>query len=170
MIRYVFREDEPIRIKGAGQANPQVIGEALEKITEEGGGALKPQAVVDAARKKTHPLHVHFEWNDASAAEAYRLDQARNLIRIVRVEDDSTEEGTTRAFISVGDHEGVAYRTVDKVKRSADLQAALLRQAERDLEAWERRYKELVDICQIVKSAREAIAKKREQSERRLAA
>lgn len=171
MIKYVFREDEPIRIKGAGKASAQIIGEALEKITEKAGGVLKPRAVVEAARVKNHPLHPHFEWDDALAAESFRLEQARNLIRIVRVEDASADEGTTRAFLSISDNDGVAYRTVDTVKRSADLQAALLKQAERDLEAFEHRYRELKDICEIVKSAREAIARKRgNNTEKRIAA
>lgn len=173
MIRYMFREDEPVRIKAAGKANPQVIGEALEKITEAAGGVLKPQAVVEAARRKTHPLHPHFEWDDALAAEAFRLDQARNLIRIVRIEDEATEEGSVRAFVSVADHDnGVAYRTVDNVKRSAELQIALLKSAERDLEAFERRYRSLADICQIVRTARENVAAKlgSDKSEKRMAA
>lgn len=170
MQKYVFRDDEPIRIKGAGQANPQVIGKALEEITEEAGGQLTPKAVVDKARVKTHPLHPHFEWNDSLAAESYRLDQARNLIRIVRVEDASAEEGTSRAFISVNDGDNTAYRPLQMIKRSADLQLAVLKQAQRDLEAWERRYRDLTDICQIVQSAREAVRRKIEKSESRVAA
>lgn len=170
MMKYIFREDEPIRIKGAGSANPQVIGQALEKIMEAQGGELTPKAVVDSARAKNHPLHPHFEWNDTLAAESYRLDQARNLIRIVRVEDTQAEDGTSRAFISVNDGDSTAYRPLAQIKRSADLQLAVLKQAQRDLEAWERRYRDLTDICQIVQSARAAVQRKIEKSESRVAA
>lgn len=170
MIKYCFREDEPIRLKAAAHANPQVIGEALEKITEANGGVLKPIFVVDAARKKTHPLHPHFEWNDGLAAEAYRLDQARNVIRIVRVEDEDVEEGTSRAFVSVHADDNTAYHPVATVKRSADLQFALFRQAKRELEAFERRYKSLTDICALVTKAREALERKLVKDETRVAA
>ena len=170
MIKYVFREDEPIRIKSAAQANPQVIGETLAKLADDAKGELTPKAVVDAARKKTHPLHAHFEWNDALAAEAYRLDQARNLIRIVRVEDDRTEDGTAPAFVSINDGDGRAYRSYENVQRSADLQIALLKQAKRDLEGWERRYRDLVDVCAIVAQAKQKIEERLSKSETRAAA
>jgi hypothetical protein len=170
MQKYVFRADEPIRIKGANKANPQVIGAALEKISEDNKGELTPLAVVEKARAKSHPLHLHFEWDDSVAAEAYRLDQARSLIRLVRVEDDDAAEGTSRAFISINDGDGSSYRPIASVKRSADLQLAVLKQAQRDLEAWERRYRELTDICQIVRTAREKVQKRVTKSESRVAA
>lgn len=171
MISYVFREDEPLRLKAAGKANPQVIGEALDKIRVAAGGELEPKAVVDAAREKSHPLHAHFEWDDSLAAEAYRLDQARNVIRVVRVVDAATEEGTARAFVSVNGKNGVSYRSVDDVKHSRDLQQAVLAQAERDLEAFERRYRELKDICSIVRTARETVQRRRgRNNENRVAA
>lgn len=161
MIKYVFREDEPQRIKAAGKADPQVIGEALEKINEASKGELTPKAVVDAARATRHPLHRHFEWDDAIAAESFRLDQARNLIRIIRVEDTSTTEGTARAFISINAKQGVSYRSLADVKRSADFQHAIMAQADKDLDAFQRRYQELADICEIVSSARDRIKAKR---------
>lgn len=170
MIRYIFRDDEPIRIKAASQANPQIIGEALEKIAEEHKGELTPKAVVEVARTKTHPLHPHFEWNDNIAAEAYRLDQARNLIRIVRVEDASTDDGTARAFISINDGDSTAYRPLDLIKKSADLQLALLKQADKELQAFERRYQALVEICRTVRVARDAVRRQIEKSENRVAA
>lgn len=170
MIRYVFREDEPLRIKAAGKADPQVIGEALAEIQHSAGGLLTPKAVVEAARQKKHPLHPHFEWDDNAAAESWRQEQARNLIRIVRTEDIESPGHTTRAFVSITEKEGTAYRHVAEVKRSVDLQIALLRQAERDLEAFERRYRELSDICSTVRSAREQVKRRMDKLENRAAA
>lgn len=169
MIRYMFREDEPIRLKAAARADPQVIGECLAKIADEKGGELTPKAVLDTARSREHPLHPHFEWNDTLAAESYRLDQARNLIRIVRVQDDTADEGTSPAYISINDGDGRAYRALDTVKQSVDLQLALMKQARRDLEAWERRYRSLTDICKAVRDVREQI-ERRIKSENRAAA
>ena len=161
MIRYVFKEDEPTRIKAAAKADPQQIGEALSAISDQQGGRLTPKMVVEAARVASSPLHQHFEWDDAAAADAYRLDQARNLIRIVRVEDEGAEEPTPRAFLSISDDMGVAYRSLDAVRKSSDFQQSLLAQAEKDLEAFERRYRQMVDICEIVRTARERISRRR---------
>lgn len=56
------------------------------KALEDDMGVVTPARVVDAARDKASVLHEYFEWDDAAAAESHRLDQARALIRSVRVE------------------------------------------------------------------------------------
>jgi len=170
MLKYVFREDEPLRIKAAGKADPQTIGEALEKIRVAAGGDLEPAVVMKEARDPANPLHVHFEWDDAVAAESYRIGQARNIIRIVRVVDETASEGTSRAFISVNGKNRISYRALADVKESRDLQMAVLAAAERDFEALERRYRELSDICQIVATARIAVRNKRRKIENRAVA
>lgn len=48
-------------------------------------GNLDPKRVVEAARYKDSPLHSYFEWDDKKAASAYRIDQARDLIRRVEM-------------------------------------------------------------------------------------
>lgn len=56
------------------------------RALERENGRLIPADVVDAARDPASPLHAHFEWDDSAAAEKYRLDQARTLIRSVKIE------------------------------------------------------------------------------------
>ena len=162
MIKYRFKEDEPLTIKAADKANPQKIGEALTKISAVNGGHLVPAAVVDAARDTKSVLHRHFEWNDKAAAEKFRLDQARSLIRCIHVESEDTEIGATRAFLSIRDKSGVSYRTIADVLNSADLQQRLLAQAEKDLLAFEARYQNLEDICSLIRAARERLAVRRQ--------
>lgn len=58
--------------------------EAL-KVLENQAGVLRPDDVVEAARNPESPLHDQFEWDDTEAANKYRTDQARTLIRAVRV-------------------------------------------------------------------------------------
>ena len=48
-------------------------------------GRLTPDAVVLAASDPDHPLHLDFEWDDDVAAAKYRVEQARSLIRAVRL-------------------------------------------------------------------------------------
>lgn len=159
-IRYAFR-DGPLPIKNAKEADPQRIGEALAEIAAATEGHLTPRATVDAARDPRHTLHPHFEWDDAAAAEAYRLDQARELIRLIRIEDDEHEEDPP-AFLSVSEGKaGVSYRTYGDVMSSVTLQDAVLKAAERDLRAFEARFARLIDICDIVREARERITVRR---------
>jgi hypothetical protein len=65
-------------------ANAEVT-EALRRLAEAGRGVLLPEAVVQAARDPRSALHNHFTWNDNEAAEKHRLDEARTLIRSVKV-------------------------------------------------------------------------------------
>ena len=163
-MKYLFKEDF-IAIQNAKNADPQKIGEALEKITAAHGGYLEPLSVVDAARDKKSVLHAHFEWDDALAANKFRLDQARALIRSIRVEDSDTDDGHIQAFVSVAERGGVAYRPIDAIRTSADLQAKVLAQAERDLDAWQKRYRSLQDVCAIVQKAQELVKRKRKQTQ-----
>jgi hypothetical protein len=163
---YVFR-DGPITIRNRAHADPQVIGAALEQIAFEHGGRLEPDDVVRKARERGDPLHPYFDWNDKTAAHQHRLDQARELIRIVRMVDPDDDKPPRRAFLSVSDAKGTSYRTATEVMGSRDLQLAVLRAAERDLRAFETRYRELLDICDLVRMARERLTHKRERVEAR---
>ena len=80
---------------------------------------MSPAAVVGAARDRAHALHRHFEWRDQIAAEQYRLDQARTLIRVIRVIDDQGEDPTPGiAFLSVKANGGHNYYTKSAVAAS----------------------------------------------------
>lgn len=128
-----------------------------------------PQDVVDAAKAKSHPLHRHFEWDDKVAANAHRVDQARALIRIVRVESDDSKE-PVRAFFSVKDDGGQRYQPVEKVLTSASMQLSLLKAARRDLDAFKVRYAGLKDIFEPISQAVENIERKIAEAEHRAAA
>lgn len=161
MIKYVFKTDEILAIKVADKADPQKIGEALAVVAQKNNGRLTPDAVVEAARESRSVLHRHFEWDNKIAAEAYRLDQARSLVRAIHCENADIDSGVSRAFLSIKDKEGTSYRSIDEVLASHDLQQRVLAQAERDLIAFESRYRDLEDICALVRSAREQLADRR---------
>ena len=66
-------------------AERDAIREALDKLYVK-HGTLTPDLVVRAARAESSPLHQCFEWDDSAAAQAWREEQARTLIRSIRVE------------------------------------------------------------------------------------
>jgi len=57
----------------------------------EKAGRLTPEAVVTAARNPKSPLHGCFTWSIRQAAQKRWLDEARELIRSVRIEVRTTE-------------------------------------------------------------------------------
>jgi hypothetical protein len=58
---------------------------ALEKLAARHGGRYTPEIIVAEAADKDHELHDSFNWDNESAGHQYRLDQARTLIRVVRI-------------------------------------------------------------------------------------
>lgn len=57
----------------------------LSEIAAKNSGKLTPDALVSAATDPDHPWHDRFEWDDSKAAHEHRLEQARTLIRSVKV-------------------------------------------------------------------------------------
>lgn len=172
MIRYEFRDDAILKIKDlkTAQQNVQKIGELLHRLAAENGGRLVPKNVVDAARGRGTLTHRHFEWNNEVAGEAYRLEQARSLIRSIEkqiVDEDSEEpnDDKRKAFFSIHDRDGTAYRTEEEVMSSADLQSKVLAAAERDLLAFERRFSELTELCAAIRKLRNDIRRRRNRPE-----
>ena len=167
MLRFSFKE-APLLFKNAKGADPQSIGEALTRIKDENKGLLTAENAWEAARNRRHPLHKHVEWNVEIAAKAYQLDQCRELIRIIRVVDADRDTRIRRAFVSINDGDnGRAYRATGEILDSRSLQLLVLEQAEKDLRAWELRYQDLLEICEMVRQARLRIAEMRDGQEAR---
>lgn len=97
------------------------VNEIRSELERLGGAALiTPEAVVDAARDQTSPLHDQFEWDDSVAGEAYRLQQARALIKRVTVSVTRADQTVVRAPVFVRNPSGEAgYRLTQSVAVSA---------------------------------------------------
>jgi hypothetical protein len=76
----------------------------LTRLAKANDGRLTPDNVVDAAEDEASPLHQCFEWDNDAAAHMFRVEQARHLIRSVRV-DVTTSHHTVRVPAFVHDPE-----------------------------------------------------------------
>lgn len=126
----------------------------LQAIYEQ-QGFLTPQSVVDAAKPAKHPLHDRFEWNDKIAGPLYRLEQARELIRSVKVQyrkPHTVDEDSIRFFHSVKTEDGHVYKTVDDIKEDPFLSKVLLAEAERAWKELYSRYSHLAEFLDMVKA------------------
>jgi hypothetical protein len=111
MSKYRFSDEPEVRaFKNGANADPQEIGEALKEIADANNGLLKPSYVVKAAADKDSRLHQYFEWDDVKAAHSYRVSQARAIIRSVIITRDDEDTPPIRAFVSIANNVGVAYR------------------------------------------------------------
>jgi hypothetical protein len=128
----------------------EVAAAELERIWEAHDRKLTPAAVVEDARPETALLHEAFEWDDALAGEQYRLWQARQLIKAVRIVESDKPEGPQFIHVKVERPEEPAqyyqHATVLST-RPFELQAALLA-AFRKLKEAETAYGEVMRLQQ----------------------
>jgi hypothetical protein len=78
-----------------GGIKPEVAASEVQAIYAA-QGTVTPEAVVEVARPSDAPLHAAFEWDDTTAAEAYRENQARNLLAKLVVSYRKTDGSLTQ--------------------------------------------------------------------------
>lgn len=144
------------------------VAEELQSIYDR-SGTLTPQLVVDEARDQAHPLHQHFEWDDAKAGEAYRCGQAASMIRRVNIRriTNGGDEVVTRAWVSRTEIEGVKsdegesvgqYLPVSVVITSSDLRPKYEQAMEREWKALYAKYKDYKAFIDMVSADLQSVA------------
>lgn len=129
------------------------LREQLQAVYNE-HGTLTPSLVVDTARPEDHPLHNRFEWDDAVAGEAWRREQAHQLIRSVRVVvRPATEDAPqleVRAFHAVRSEAGHVYEPTEKIATNPFLTELLMRDMEREWKQLRDRYSHFQEFIAMV--------------------
>jgi prophage tail gpP-like protein len=126
------------------------IAAELELIAKRGGGVIKPERVVEFARNEKTALHSQFTWDDGEAAEAYRLWQARQVIRVCVRYVGENDDKPTRAYVSlVEDRVEGGYRPITAVMADAEMRESLLAQAKAEMKRWSAKYRELTELASV---------------------
>ena len=127
----------------------------LEAIREQ-YGKLTPKVVVSEARDPGHPLHSQFEWDDSVAGEKWRVHQARELIRSVRVvykeADDAGPEESVRVYISLENEAEHVYEPVEEVAQDPFMRQLALNKMQREWKALYNRYREFEGFLELVRT------------------
>jgi hypothetical protein len=154
-----------------------VAGMELEKLQEE-HGKLTPAIVVNAARTEDNPLHPLFDWQDKTAAEAYRHQQAAYILRNLQInyirkdsETDEPQMRRMRVYLNVkeksvdgGDDDGDdledgdelpapkrVYLSSVSVFQDPHYRSSMLGQAKRELETWRNRYAAFQEFDSVIR-------------------
>ena len=141
------------------QTKTDKIKEELEAIAEGNRGILRGIDVIRFAQENEEStLNSRFQWDDSKAAHQYRLQQARQLIRlhVTVVSDDSPE---VKVWVSLsGDRvqEDGGYRRVESVMSNDVQRAALVREALKDANVWRTKWKDLEELRAIFAAIQEA--------------
>lgn len=129
-----------------------VVGKRIEEL-EKANGVCHPQLLVDDARPVASPLHPLFEWDNAKAAESYRVEQARGVLQAIRV---VFEPGMNPApaFVHVRtEAEGPGYVSIIRAMSDAQMRAQVLNDALAQVEALKARYQGLEELRPIWRAA-----------------
>lgn len=161
MIRYTFASDKVLAIKNIDKVDPQKIGESIAEIAARNNGVADPHILWKEAKNPAHPAHLCYEWDVQKAAEAHWTSTSRKLITSIRPLDVKGEEMEIPAFISVNTGGGTGYRTHSDVLDSAELRNRVLEQAERDLIAFQQRYRRFAELFKALEAPIQAVRKLR---------
>lgn len=148
---------------GARIDDPKLVGEHIDFLRKQQKGELTPQDVLADAKNPNSPLHSFFEWSDTAAAEQYRLQQARGLIRAVvavYVSDDKPAV-RTRAYVHIPEPSAPHYRSADQAMSTKKTRDLVLQRAWREFQQWKARYKDLKEFSTLFEAADEVAQKVR---------
>lgn len=133
------------------KADPTKCYEEICEIGDE----VKPEQVLAKAKDEDSELHKCFDWNDTSAAEKYRLFQAKkvinHLIVIKRdVEEPEKEPVQFRVMLKNEKSYDSGYKQTIVMVRDEDEYRKMLEQAYAELKAFKKKYACLSELSDIL--------------------
>lgn len=135
---------------GIFKADPEKCYEEIQSVGDE----VTPEQVLDKAKDESSELHKCFDWNDSSAAEKYRMHQARlvlNTLIVVKQDVSKKEEPVQfRVMMKNDNASGSGYKQTLIMVRDEDEYQKLLEQARRELRAFKQKYSCLSELAEIL--------------------
>lgn len=130
------------------KADAHKVALELESIGYDNGtDEFNTQEIVDFARNNpTCEIHKLLEWDDKIAAEAHRNEQAREILRFLKITVVTTQEDNpvfqptkVRYFVNTGKHDGT-YKKTEVVFQNASEADRIMEGMRRDAENFINRY------------------------------
>lgn len=150
-----FEFSEGARFQPGAAGDAKAVGEHLEMLRQQAKGELTPEDVLADAKNHNSPLHSYFEWDEGAAAQQYRLQQARGLIRAVvaiYVHDDKPAT-RVRAYVHIPEPGAQHYREVTHAMSQRKTRDMVLQRAWREFQQWRQRYKDLKEFADLFEAA-----------------
>lgn len=127
------------------KTNAQTAGEVCEALEKTVG--LTAKTLLEASRPEDAPLHDEFEWNDSVAAEKYREDQARYIIRMLCVAPKKKDAPPIRAFFTVSPE--LPYENIQRIVANPEKRTSLLEMAFAEFKAFEAKYNAVTEFAPL---------------------
>jgi hypothetical protein len=135
-------------------------------------GLVNPHTVLERARDENSALHGHFTWDDGEAAEKWRVEEARRLIRVFVITPQQEAAEPIRAFVSLTSdrRNGGGYRNVEAVLSDEELKEQFLSDALAELKSFQSKYSRIKELAQVFKAIEKVSRSRRPAQEQRRAA
>lgn len=136
----------------AKKADPNKVAAEIHSI----GESATPEQIVAFGTGQDTELHKCFEWNDAVAANKYRLEQAKDIaesLLIIHLDPQKPDVAPTRLRAMYHLNGTPGYQPSIRILSQEDKYQALLEQAKAELRMFKAKYsmlKELQDIFDII--------------------
>lgn len=163
--RYAMR----IKWGGAGDYDPQAIGEEFEQLIADHKEHVTEDEIIARARKQDSTMRPFFTWDQEAAALKQNKNEARRLARMLVKADKDGKPTRTRAMVIVHhpEHGGKrVYLTHDSAMTRPEMREELndrgVHSLMRSLVNWGANYGSNPELRQLAKEA-EALKKKMEK-------
>ena len=132
-------------------------GKHIEKIQYE-QGVVTSANLLESARPEDSAIHPCYEWDDAVAAEKYRLSQSndllQNLVQVI-VAEDGSEEKVSRAFVNVAEIDQFtpgSYVKVETALSDEGMRRIVLQKALKEVLTFKAKYENLSELAEVFKA------------------
>lgn len=127
-------------------ADAQKVAEEISAI----GESPTAKDIVNAGRDPNSELHKCFEWDDNIAAEKYRIEQARDIVHHLVIEEKDVPQDRPEIRMFYKPRGSMGYRETKKIVRNEDEYARLLAQAYAELRVFKAKYSMLTELSEIL--------------------
>lgn len=132
-----------------------VVGGVLEHI-EERDGQVSKEAFLEESRPEEAETHDLFEWDDAKAAEKYRLVQSgkiiNNLVIEVKTVGNPDKPILTKAVVNVEpeNHKTATYKSIEVAMTDTSSREIVLHHALVELASFKAKYSSLTELAGVI--------------------
>jgi hypothetical protein len=150
-IKYSWKHGARISLKA------DVVGPCLKQLAERYGKSVAAKKLLEEARDREHVTHRHFDWNDKTAGEKYRLDQARELLGSIMFEVVTPKGAgeSTRLFAAIREKEEPnksRYVLFEHAMSDKNLREQVLQRALAELSSFKVKYQRLTELADVFKA------------------
>lgn len=114
------------------------------------GASYTPEMIVNLARDESTELHKCFDWDNDTAAEKWRKQQARQICISLTITVERKPGVTQEYRVIQHDRDERVYKPVVLTVRNLEEYERLLKQAKAEMAAFRKRYQNIKELSEVI--------------------